>query len=275
MATAATQTDDELEIPEELEGQAPQVEEGAPEEEKTPEQIRIASLEAERDAAIAKASKGQGSIEDLLEMGKQFLANQKATPAPTPDNSAQLEAWGKKAQELAISGDPKEFAQFLATAVDQIAQTRITQTTAQLGGIAERAGEFAVRVFLEHKGDELGPNAEKTHRFVSRNFKLSPEESSWVATANSTDSQAFLERKYRETAGEAFLKSSRSARPRNIDAGASGGGKGASNGLTFAGVDQREMEKQIKLAEEFWPDPAVREKKLKAIADRMAAERNS
>lgn len=254
--------DEDLEEEEEEEESPP----GDPPEQ-TPEQKQIADLTAQL-TELKNRPQTSPELAQLVELGKQFLSKQTSTPAP--ENKEQIATFGKSLQDAIISGKPEDAARLLVETADNIAKQRINEALATSGRpIAERTGDFAVQMFLASKAEDLGPNAEKMHKLIAKDFKLDDEERAWVATASAENTSKFLEKKYREAAGDVLIRSSKNAKPKDLGGGGSGGGKGGATVTTLPGVNAREMKKQMQLAEQYWPDPVERAKKLKEIAGRM------
>lgn len=242
--------------------------------EQTAEQKRIAELESERDSWRSSTSKSDDKMGELLEMGKQFLAKQNA-PVPASVNKDELKALGKRIQDTVISGEPEDVVNMFTALAQHVSSNTVNSTLNQFGGpIAERAADFAVQAFLSQKGDDLGPNAEKTHGVVRREFKLDDAERTWLGTANAKDSRSFLERKYMEAAGNILMRSSQRARPKNLDA-SSGGGSGKGGGGNLPGLDAKQSKRMNDLAALLWSDDKTRESKMKQVGESMKSELNN
>jgi hypothetical protein len=240
-----------------------------PELELTAEQKRIAELEGE----ITKVKSGSDSkMAELLELGKQFLANQNRPTAPViPDRSADVRAFGEQIQKAVISGSGEEVANLLIQGMGAISDQHTNAALTRYGNpMAEKAGRVAVSDFLAQKEHELGPDGKKTHDLVAKGFALTPEERSWVATASDSDVQGYLTRKYEQAAGQVLLRSAGRARPRNI-AGSGAGGPNGGLAASFPGVEGKRAKELERLAEAYWPDPVVRAAKLKVVAAELAA----
>ena len=236
----------------------------------TPEQKEIADLKAQITSLRSSASSSDDKMARLLELGEKFVSAQAKPDAPV-DNSAAISAFGKKFQEAIISGTPEDVATLFLSANDNVTKARLNEAITKFGTpMAEKSGTFAVQAFLAHKKDEAGTNGEPTHNLVAKKFALEPDELAYVATASGKDTEAFLNKRYREIAGDVLLTASKKPRAPKLDGGSSGGASGG-NVTTFPGVDVRRARELEKLAEQWWPDKAVREQKLKTIAAEMAA----
>jgi len=200
---------------------------------------------------------GNPELGELVALGKQFLAGQAPQDKGAAPDPAALKAFGERLQQLAVTGDPSEFATALLTAVNDVSARNVDAAAQRFGTpLVEKAGQFAVQAFLSHKRDVVGDNGSKLHTAISKDFKLTQQERNYIATANADEADSFLERKYKETAGDILLKSSGRARPRNLSGGDSGGKTGGGSAIPTPLQE---------LAEQYWPDPKVRAEKLKAI----------
>lgn len=264
------ETEEELDV--ELEGEEvpPAEEEGTEIEggEKVKDDPRITALQAKIDE-LAGRPNNSGQMDQLLELGKQFLAKQNAAPLGTSDeDKRQYGEFGKKIQDAILQNSPEEAGEFIAKALREFSVRGASDVINERSGpVIEKAGQFATQAFLSSMKDQQGPNGEQLHRLVAKNFALTPREMQFVATASAADTKEFLEGKYERAAGKVLLSSRKNARPRDISGGG-GGGKGASV-TTFPGLDATQDKRMQEFAEMLWPDEKTRAIKIKALGPRF------
>jgi hypothetical protein len=236
---------------------------------------KLAALQAEIDE-LRKARSGGGDnpqMSELIELGKKFFnAQVKPTGDPAADK-AQRAAYGKRLKDLVLTGDDEEIAAFFVSSVDEIADRKVNAALERVGTpMADKAGAFALQMFLEKKREEV---PERVHKVVAKNFSITDADRRALATASAADVSDFLEAKYERAAGKVLLGSgSRIASPRGMG-GAGGGAGGASNVITFPGMSAAESKRFEEWAAELWPDEKVRAAKVKSTIDRMKAEREA
>lgn len=261
MSTTDEEYIDPADVVEEPEGE--HVEET---DERSPEEKQAAEL-ADLRGKVEAAMQGRGDLNELVTLGKAFLANQERANAPKPEAppGVDMKALGKKIRETLLTAeDDEQAAQMFATLSKHYAKDEINAALSQYGApMAERAGNSAVRDFLADKRDEATTETEKNlHRGVAKRFTVNAAEKQWLASASNEQANAFLENRYRTAGGDFLFESAKRPRPKDI----SGGGRGSSTaGQPFPGLQGQDADGIAKLAATLWPDPVERAKKIKAM----------
>jgi hypothetical protein len=238
------------------------------------EKAKFASLQAEIEKLAGKSS----GVDELVALGKEFLAKQSAPPTvtePLPDIEAgkkRLRKWGEDLQRLALGDDPEALGRYMFIAMNEVSDSKVASALAQHGSpMADKAGAMVLRSFLADKKDEA-PEGDKVHPLIAKEFVLAPNQRAWLATASDADAKGFLEDRWDAAAGKVLRRSSAKARPRNIGGGGGSAGAGGGGVTSVAGLDARQQHRLEAFAADLWPDPKVRAVKWKEFAESMRAE---
>ena len=254
--------DDELDQDENLEEEHPEGDEQQGEGE------HVEEGEGEKKeptvAELLAAIKDRGSISDdlrpLIEMGQAFLTKMSAPKGmDKAEADAQFANFASGVRKALLEEkDDAVAGKVIFNTIREITQREIGGEIDRRGApLAAKAGDYTVAAFLTSKKEAAAGPLAATHDLIAKGIAITAKEKAWLATAEDDEAKNFLERRYKETAGEVLLDSAKRARPRNLGGGSGGGDNRVRQ---FPDVPEREVRRLRRQVEAFYPGKSGDEK---------------